>query len=649
MKQRVFAFPSRQPTVEALEDRTVLAVLPSGFSESVVAVGLSAPTAMEFAPDGRLFVAQQGGSLRVIQNGRLLPTPFLSLSVDSSGERGLLGVAFDPNFASNQYVYVYYTSPAAPVHNRVSRFTASGNTAVPGSEHVVLDLDNLNATNHNGGALHFGADGKLYVGVGENANSANAQSLNNYLGKVLRINADGSFPTDNPFYTTTTAERSAIWTLGLRNPYTFAVQPGTGRVFINDVGSGGSVAREEINDGIAGSNYGWPTVEGVAGDPRFRDPLYAYAHTGGVCAITGGTFYNPATSQFPADYAGDYFFADLCAGWVKRFDPATSAVTDFASGLNQPVDLKVSADGSLYYLTRGGGVLYRAQYNAGPSYTSSFFADWNGDGKPDLVSVRGANTVSGMTEVDILDAATNYQTFLLHTATGLQTVNAAYAFGVADWNRDGRPDLFVIIKSGTGTNTTEVHIADGASNFQSFLLHTGTALAETDATVDFQVIDTDHDNTPDLVAFKKSNTGSHATEIHVLSGATNFQTFSLHTRTGLGETGAEAALSLVDLNNDGFLDLAYVKKFNTGSGKTEVHVLDGRSGFQTFLLHTATALAPTGSEADFRFVTLNGSLALAYVKKNATGSGWTELHLLSAALNFSAFLSQVATPLPTSS
>src|SRR5262249_14377167 len=151
-------------------------------------------------PDGRVFVAEQGGTLRVIQNGTLLTTPFLSVNVDSNGERGLVGVALDPNFETNGFVYVYYTVPGAGVHNRISRFTANGNVAAAGSEDVLLNLDPLsNATNHNGGPMAFGPDGKLYVAVGENANGSNAQSLGTNLGKVLRLNPDGSIPADNPF------------------------------------------------------------------------------------------------------------------------------------------------------------------------------------------------------------------------------------------------------------------------------------------------------------------------------------------------------------------------------------------------------------------------------------------------------------------
>src|ERR1700750_1679458 len=134
------------------------ATLPAGFTESQFGATLNGtPTAMTFSPDGRLFVCLQTGQLRVIKNGALLATPFLSLSVYSSGERGLLGIAFDPNFFTNHYVYVYYTDPTSPAHNRVSRFTAAGDVAAPGSEMVILNLDNLSsATNHNGGALHFG-------------------------------------------------------------------------------------------------------------------------------------------------------------------------------------------------------------------------------------------------------------------------------------------------------------------------------------------------------------------------------------------------------------------------------------------------------------------------------------------------------------
>lgn len=345
---------------------------------------------MEIAPDGRIFVCEQGGRLRVIKNGALLPTPFVTLTVDPAGERGLLGIAFDPGFATNNLLYLYYTVPFEPRHNRVSRFTANGDVAVPGSETILLELDNLTtASNHNGGAIHFGPDGKLYVAVGENATSSNSQTLSNRLGKMLRINSDGSIPADNPFFNTATGANRSIWALGLRNPFTFAFQPGTGRMFINDVGQN---LWEEINDGIAGSNYGWPNTEGPTSNPAFRAPLFAYQHGGTVttgCAIAGGTFYNPLHVQFPASFVGKYFFADLCTGWIRVFDPATSGAADFASGIVQPVDLKVGADGSLYYLSInfGNGFLSRIQFNDPMTPAPVIAAEANADSAIALDSV----------------------------------------------------------------------------------------------------------------------------------------------------------------------------------------------------------------------------------------------------------------------
>ena len=336
------------------------ATVPSGFTDSVVAAGLSNPTAMAINSDGRIFVCEQGGTLRVIKNGALLATPFLTVTVDSSGERGLLGVAFDPNFVSNQLVYVYYTATTPTVHNRISRFTAAGDVAMAGSEVTVMDMPDLStATNHNGGALHFGPDGNLYVAIGDNANGANAQSLGTRLGKMLRMTSSGGIPPGNPFINQTSGPNQAIWALGLRNPFTFSFQNGTGRMFINDVGQN---TWEEIDDGIAGSNYGWPTCEGLCNPPNanFRDPIFQYANDASTCAITGGAFYNPQVNQFPAQYVGNYFFADFCGGWIRRLDPSNgNAVSDFAAGISSPVDLQVSADGFLYYLARGNGSVNR--------------------------------------------------------------------------------------------------------------------------------------------------------------------------------------------------------------------------------------------------------------------------------------------------
>ena len=375
------------------------ATLGAGFTESQfggAGANIANGTAMAFAPDGRLFVGQQAGALRIIKDGLLLTTPFVTIPVDSTGERGLLGVAFDPNFASNQYVYVYYTTASAPTHNRVSRFTANGDVAVAGSETVILDLDGLSATNHNGGAIHFGPDGKLYIAVGENAVPSNAQSLGNLLGKVLRINPDGSIPTDNPFFNQATGNNRAIWILGLRNPFTFGFQPGSGRAFINDVGQG---TWEEVNDGIAGRNYGWPNCEGncTPANPNFTNPVYQYSHDGSTCAIVGATFYNPPVRTFLPDYVGKYFIADLCANWIRYLDPSfPKKVAQFATGLSNPVDLQVGPDGALYYLQRGnGGQVWRVAF--GSYAVIQGRNDFDGDGATDFagLATRGRQLVRG--------------------------------------------------------------------------------------------------------------------------------------------------------------------------------------------------------------------------------------------------------------
>jgi len=343
--------------------------LPSNFTQVVYASGFNSATSMAFAPDGRLFVTQQGGLVRVVPagGGSILSPAFVTLNVNNSGERGILGIAFHPNFVSNHYVYIYYTPDVSPLRNRLSRFTANGNVAEAGSEEILVEFDNLSsATNHNGGAIHFGADGKLYVAIGDNANSANAQSLTTRHGKILRYNPNGSIPTDNPFYATTSGANQAIWALGLRNPYTFDVQSGTGMIFINDVGQN---MWEEINEGAAGANYGWPSTEGdfnQASFPNFTRPRYAYNHDNGECAITGGAFYNPQTPVYPAAYIGDYFFTDYCGGWIKRYDPTTGQVNNFGSALAASliVDLEIGADGKLYAMSRGNGNVYRYDYNA---------------------------------------------------------------------------------------------------------------------------------------------------------------------------------------------------------------------------------------------------------------------------------------------
>src|SRR5215207_1481668 len=355
-----------------------LSVVPQGFTQTTVTAPrtFEFPHDMAFAPDGRLFVAEQTGTVHKVNSDGTIST-FLDISnqVHYANSFGLLGITFDPQFATNRFVYLFYTAEAKdtdgdgvvdiPMHNRIVRFTAnaSGDSVIPGSEVVLLRLDDLEDNGlHNGGSIKFGADGKLYASVGDNDQRTLAQTLDNFFGKVVRINKDGTIPTDNPFYNTASGDYRAIWALGVRNPFKMAVQPGTGTIFINDVGG---VKWEEINQGAAGANYGWPVREGVANDPQYVDPVFAYPHdaTGTLdpnttgCSIIGGAFYNPTTPQFPAEYVGDYFFSDWCNDWIRRYDPTTDQATLFATEAFNPLDLEVSEDGSLYVMQRRGAVI----------------------------------------------------------------------------------------------------------------------------------------------------------------------------------------------------------------------------------------------------------------------------------------------------
>jgi glucose/arabinose dehydrogenase len=428
-----------------LEERALLANLPAGFTEAAVATGLSNATAMEFAPNGDLWVLEQTGAVKRFRPGATTADVVGNLStlaISSVGERGVLGIAFDPQYATNKHVYLYYTALSPVTHNRISRFTVNdsnaadyyfagtnasgpdaGSSGTP-TEQDLFDLDPLSsATNHNGGAIHFGPDGKLYVAVGDNANGANSQSLQTDLGKLLRINSDGTIPADNPFLGDTTGNNRAIWALGLRNPFTFAFQPGTGRMFVNDVGLN---SWEEIDEGVAGSNYGWPATEGDQGTPptgpgTYLGPLYTYPHGSGPLqggAITGGAFYNPAVQQFPASYAGDYFFADYVNSWINVLDVSTGIATPFATNAPGTVDLRVGSDGSLYYLARDAGSVFRV--TATPAW-----AGYAGNSQHTAVSANASQALQTIAWQTPVDLAPQYSGDKLFIHYGSPLVTAA--------------------------------------------------------------------------------------------------------------------------------------------------------------------------------------------------------------------------------
>ncbi|MFM9948846.1 MAG: PQQ-dependent sugar dehydrogenase [Saprospiraceae bacterium] len=354
-----------------------IAQFPTGFAGISVVSNLD-PTAMTLAPNGDIFLAEKNGRVIIIRNGQMLPQPFIELAVDNYNERGLSGIAVHPDYPATPFIYLYYTVPGAN-HNRLVRVQAVNDQALPGNIETLLEIDQMPGTIHNGGAMFFGLDGMLYVAVGDGAGFDVAQSLQSLLGKVLRIQPDGVIPADNPFYQQTTGKYRAIWATGLRNPFTFTIQPGIGRMAVGDVGSD---QFEEINLIEAGKNYGWPLVEGFwqgGGNPpaNYEDPLHAYNHNVGCC-VAGAAFYNPATAQFPANYNGQLFFGEYCQGKIWHINPATGgAVTEFATGLDRPLCLLTHPDGSLYCITRGGlgggsevdntssneGVLWRILYN----------------------------------------------------------------------------------------------------------------------------------------------------------------------------------------------------------------------------------------------------------------------------------------------
>jgi glucose/arabinose dehydrogenase len=377
--------------------------VPAGFAATPLATGLGNVTCLAVAPDGRVFIGIQGGAIRVYKAGTLLATPFYTFTVNSSGERGVIGLAFDPDFASNGNVFVHISRATPTIGGSIMRLTASppsADVAPAGSAVQIFDVGTYSAaTNHVGGGMHFGLDGKLYIGVGDNANSANAQSLSTCFGKFLRINADGSIPADNPtsfagLSGAPTGNQRAIWAVGLRNPFTSGIHPDTGRLHINDVGNS---AWEEINVGAAGRNYGWPTTEGDFSQPAFPNftrPLYTYSHSVGF-AIAGGVFFVPVATTFPPAYYDQYFFADYVNGWIKTLDWTTGTASDFATGFGGIVDLGRDAAGRLLVLTRlSTGRLYQVEYTTaqGPAITQAPTPLTVYVGDPAVFTVRAAGT-----------------------------------------------------------------------------------------------------------------------------------------------------------------------------------------------------------------------------------------------------------------
>lgn len=336
---------------------------PADFQTSlVIGDGLSGPSGFEIAPDGRIFILERSGKIKIVKNGELLPTPFADLPSEDTGDRGLIGIAFDPEFGvTNHYVYFYYTGH--DLLNHLVRFSAAEDVGTDGPFEL-FRTSSPSQLLHVGGSIRFGPDGKLYFAVGDNGNGALAQDLGSPHGKILRINKDGSIPADNPF-AGQPGKLGAIWAYGFRNPWRFQFDDATGRLYGGDVGN---FSWEEVNHIVKGANYGWPVHEGLctSGCSGYMDPIHAYPHAGESASITGGPVYRK--EMFPAEYQGDLFFGDYARGFIKNADLDSNgnitAVHEFDELAGAVVDLKVAPDGSLYYLTYWPGSLHRISFNS---------------------------------------------------------------------------------------------------------------------------------------------------------------------------------------------------------------------------------------------------------------------------------------------
>ena len=340
-----------------------------------VASGLDAPM-LATAPvgDDRLFIAEREGDIKILENGTVISTPFLSIpGVSTCREGGLLGLAFHPNYASNGRFFVYYTGGggAYGFQSRIVEYhaTPAANVADSSPVRTILTLDQPEC-NHNAGSISFGTDGNLYIPFGDGgADSSTAQDPHSWFGAVLRINVDGAapytIPSGNPYNGTNGARE--VWANGLRNPYRSSIDSQTGDLYIGDVGQS---AWEEISvgkAGVAGVNYGWDTVEGTScynpstgcNKSGLQTPVVTYPNPGEGRSVVGGYVYRG--SAMPK-LAGTYFYADFFSDWVRSFRLVGSTATDHRDwtssfgSLNSIAGFGQDGHGELYIVSIAGTV-----------------------------------------------------------------------------------------------------------------------------------------------------------------------------------------------------------------------------------------------------------------------------------------------------
>jgi len=330
-----------------------------GFAIEEYATGLGSPTCLAFTPDGRLLVGDRDGTIHVVQQGLVRPTPFATETVHDFFESGLLNIAISPTFESDHLVYVF--ASISPEEQHIIRYRVENNRGV---ERTVI-RDNLpsNGAFHNGGGMAFGPDGKLYFSIGDNGVRDNSQSLTTLAGKISRINPDGSTPADNPFTTPTGGPR-ATFAFGFRNVFRFCFDE-NGRLFATDVGSDGEQRREEINLVTRGGNYGWPLVEGFSDSTTsadgMTDPILAYTDEGS--SPTAILSYSGA--HFPAQYHGNLFMVEYARNriyYLPLDGDRVQSLTPFVNADGGAVDMTEGPDGALYYCELVGGRVMRIRH-----------------------------------------------------------------------------------------------------------------------------------------------------------------------------------------------------------------------------------------------------------------------------------------------
>jgi len=375
----------------------LFAQLPEGFIRERIASELN-PTSIVLSPDGRVFITEKNGLIRIIRDDQLLETPLLALEVDDANERGLGHMVLHPDFEQNGYYYVFYSVPGLRF-NRVSRFTANGDHTIPGSELVILDLDLLGSDIHNGGDMVFGFDGYLYIGTGDGGQNWRGEDLGSTNGKILRVDELGNPVPENAWYNLNYLRCNLVYAYGFRNPYTLTIHPLTGEIFANDVGFS---TYEEVNKVESGRFYGWPKVEGKRTSQvvpqEYQDPIFQYTHTNNYCAIVGSAFYMPVIQQFPEQYVGRYFYSDYCTGHIRMLDTETGLDKGlFISDGDRVIDIDVSADGSLYYLERKGLGDGSPDDNTGTNEGTLWKVSYTGSGAP-FISLQPQDVLSAVGE-----------------------------------------------------------------------------------------------------------------------------------------------------------------------------------------------------------------------------------------------------------